>query len=372
MHCSIRKRAWKTADGDEREAWLVSYQDNAGKRRSKQFAKKKDADAYRVTVEGQLRNGTHVAETLSCTVADACKRFIRGRELADLENSTIRQYRSHIEHHIEPLMGNMKLTKLTMPMVEAFKENLLETRTKITARYALRTFRMMLTDAQRRGLVAQNVATGVTVDVPKRERKQIVIPTKTEVKEMLDAASGRWRPFFVTAVFTGMRASELRGLVWDAVDFDTGVINVIQRADEVGVLGPCKSQSGYREIPMTPMVKNTLKEWKLQCPSSKKNLVFPTRNGQPHRLSNVHNRCIKAVQKRANVVDENGRPKFSLHDFRHWYASWLIDQGFNMKRVQVLMGHSSITVTMDVYAHLLKDDDISEKLAAGELALVGH
>lgn len=71
-----------------------------------------------------------------------------------------------------------------------------------------------------------------------------------------------------------MRASELRGLTWSAVDFDTKTIAVRQRADEWGAIGMPKSAAGQREIPVLPTVLNTLREWKLRCPQGELDLVF--------------------------------------------------------------------------------------------------
>lgn len=82
----------------------------------------------------------------------------------------------------------------------------------------------------------------------------------------MEAATGRWRPFLVTALFTGMRASELRGLNWSNVDLDKGIIHVRQRADAWGTIGKPKSKAGNRDIPLVPMVINTLREWRAICP----------------------------------------------------------------------------------------------------------
>jgi integrase len=68
--------------------------------------------------------------------------------------------------------------------------------------------------------------------------------------------------------------------------------------------------------------------------------------------------------------DGEGRAKYGAHAFRHFFVSWLIDQGFNVKRISVLAGHSSPVVTLTIYAHLLPADDDHEKFAAGEVALV--
>ena len=65
---------------------------------------------------------------------------------------------------------------------------------------------------------------------------------------MMEAATGRWRPFIITAIFSGMRASELRGLTWDNVDLDAGIIHVRQSADAWRRMGPPKSRAGSRDI----------------------------------------------------------------------------------------------------------------------------
>ena len=92
---------------------------------------------------------------------------------------------------------------------------------------------------------------------------------------LLDHAQGHWRPFFVTAVFTGMRASELRGLVWDAVDFDKKTIAVRQRADIWGTMGRPKSAAGERVIPMAPLVVNVLKGMAASLPEGRARAGLP-------------------------------------------------------------------------------------------------
>jgi integrase len=95
----------------------------------------------------------------------------------------------------------------------------------------------MLTFAQGRGLVAQNVVRGVRIKVDKRDaetgplRAGVDFPTMGELNKLIENSAGRWRPFIVTAIFTGMRLSELRGLSWDGVDLEKGQIHIRQRAD---------------------------------------------------------------------------------------------------------------------------------------------
>ncbi len=368
---TIRKRKW-TSGGKERTAWVVDYTDQHGDRRLKTFAKKKEADEFLVQARHEVREGTHTADSASVSVADAAKRWIKGREVEGIERSTLRQYRQHIDLHIIPIIGNVKLSKLTTPKVEGFKETLLETRSRAMARKALQSFRSIISDAQRRGLVAQNVARGVSIRTPNRDKEPVVIPAKDEIRLMLDKAPDRWRPLIVTAIFTGLRASELRGLTWADVDFEDRLIRVRQRADRWNEIGPPKSATSRREIPMTPMVVNTLREWKLKCPKGGLNLVFPNGRGRVENLGNIWKRCFTPLQRACGIVENGDKPKYGVHALRHFYASWLIEQGFTPKKVQTLLGHSSIQMTFDTYGHLFPSlEDDHAKLAAGELSLVG-
>ncbi len=367
---TVRKRRWK-AGGKWREAWIADYADQDGVRRQKTFVTKKAADGWLADALKEVKDGIHSADSVSVTVAEAAELWIRGRALERLEQSTLRQYRQHIDLHIASLVGREKLSRLTTPKVVAFKERLLETRSRAMATKALQSLRAILKDAQRRGLVAQNVATGVTIRTNKRDRTPVAIPSKDEIRLMLTDVPDRWRPLLVTTIFTGMRASELRGLVWHEVDFAKRVIRVSQRADKWGEIGAPKSATSRREIPMTPMLQNTLKAWKLSCPNCELGLVFPNGKGMVESLPNIWNRCLKPLQASAGILGGDDRPKYGIHGLRHFYASWLIEQGFSPKKIQTLLGHSSIQMTFDVYGHLFPSlEDDHARLAEGELALV--
>jgi integrase len=364
---TIRKRKWATRAGVERSAWVATYGDQEGKRRLKTFATKKAADAWLVTARGQVATGVHTPESTSATVAEAAALWLQRCEGERVERSTLVQYQAHARLHIVPLIGNMKLARLTVPVVEAFKDELLRTRSRAMARKVLASLKGVLKDALRRGLVAQNVALSVTVSKASRDKDHIeagtAYPTKAEVGRLLDAAPPRWRPFLVTAVFTGLRASELRGLTWANVDLDARMIRVRQRADRWRDIGRPKSKGSRRDVPMTPMVYNSLREWRLACPKGELDLVFPSADGRVADHANI----IRAL---APTFAAAGVRPYGLHGFRHFFASWLVDQGFSMKRVQALMGHSTITMTSDVYSHLWPKEDDHAKFAAGELAVV--
>jgi len=372
---TVRKRAWQSG-GEAKTAWVADYFDGAGKRHLKTFKTRRAADEWLVNARGEVQRGTHTPENASVTVREAARLWLERCELEGLERSTLRFYRIHVDLHILPRIGGEKLARLTTPRVEAFRDDLLRSGiSRATARKALTTLKSVIADAQRRGLVAHNAASPVRIDIKRREGGKLVmgrdLPSPAEVQALLSAADGRWRPFFVTAIFTGLRASELRGLAWGAVDFDRRVIHVRQRANLWRELGAPKSAAGHREIPMSPMVVSALREWRLACPKGPLNLVFPNDIGKVASHGNIAARAWEPLQTAAGLVDAEGKPKYGLHALRHFFASWAIDQGFSPKKVQALMGHSGIQITFDTYGHLFPSlEDDHAKFAAGELRLV--
>lgn len=363
---SIYRRTWKTAAGQERIRFVVAYRDQHGARHNKSFFTRKAAVQWRTLTDGEVIQGTHLPESVSITVAEAADLWLKRAELEGLERSTIRQYRIHSQQHIVPLIGPVKLARLSTPVVQAFRDKLLENRSRALSRKILASLKSIIGEAARRGLVAQNTAQPVSIDTRKREQGKLTVgvdvPSKDEIAALLDHAQGRWRPFFVTAIFTGMRASELRGLPWSAVDLDKRVIHVRQRADAWGTIGAPKSAAGNRAIPMAPVVVNALREWQLQCPKSELGLVFPTGTGKVESHANIAARGFNPLQRAAL-----GEVRYNLHSLRHFAASLWIELGFSPKRLQVMLGHSSVQMSFDTYGHLLSDAENSHgRFTAGE------
>ncbi|MEQ1951354.1 tyrosine-type recombinase/integrase [Mesorhizobium yinganensis] len=407
---SVRKRKWKNAKGVELEAWVVDYSDQHGKRRHKTFAKKKDADAYAAKTHTQVLDGTHVAEAASKTVKEAGELWIKSCTAAKLERSTLDQYSQHLNLHIVPYIGREKLSRVTVPFVRAFLDRLREgdeslpmddgtrkPRSDAMVRNVKVSLGAILSDAQQRGLIVRNAvkelgrsrATQANAEArhEKRVGVGVDIPTTAEVKAMLKAAVGRNRVFLMTAVFTGMRSSELRGLRWEDVDLQKAEITVRQRADAYYQIGSPKSKAGRRTIPLVSDLVKTLREWKLACPNGKLGLVFPTGPGKVEGHSNIIKRWYTPVQIAASVtvqtgeVDDKGKPTVAakypgLHALRHFYASWCINSkedgglGLSPKVVQHRLGHSTIQMTLDVYGHLFPSGDNNDVMDKAASALL--
>ena len=386
---SVRKRIWQNRDGSNGEAWVVAYTDQDGTRRIKTFERKKDADAYHARVAVDVSAGTHTAESRSLTVAEAGRLWIESAEAAKLERSTLEQYRRHLDLHIAPFIGAVRLAQLTVPAVRAFEDRLRAARSPAMVRKVLTSLGSILADAQERGLVAQNVARSLRTrrlrgkerHADRRQKGRLKvgvdIPTPDEVRAIIAHLKGGWRPMLLTTKFTGLRVSELRGLRWSDVDLRRGEIHVRQRADRWRVIGRPKSEAGERTIPLPPMVVNALREWKLACPKGELDLAFPNGAGRVEDASNIAERGWIPTQIAADIVTKAGEAKYpGLHSLRHFYASWCInrraDGGLELplKVVQARLGHASIQMTADRYGHLFPRLDDGAELAAAERAFL--
>jgi integrase len=377
---TVRKR--KLPSGLVR--WQASYVDGAGKRRAKLFERKSDGEAWLTETRHDLVRGLHTPTSVSPTVKEAGALWIKRCRERGLEATTTRGYEEHTELHIYPFIGAKKLSELTVPVINAFADDLREAgRSSDMISRVVQSLGAIFKEARRRGLSNADPTSGLELDLPERDDPRPVIPTKAELQAIIAFASGRWRPLILIAIFCGLRGSELRGLRWADIDFEGRQIGVAQRADAFHKIGRLKSKAGYRSIPMPPMVVNALREWKLLCPKGNLELVFPTGSGNVESHSNIVQRGFDPIQVSAGVVTlkeaadkygqpvfgEDGKPttvpagKYGLHSLRHACASLWIENGMNPKRIQKLMGHSTIQMTFDTYGHLFTDAEGDQRAA---------
>ncbi|WP_223163197.1 tyrosine-type recombinase/integrase [Roseivivax sediminis] len=316
----------------------------------------------------------HMPRPTEKTVKDACDSWLKTCERNDLERSTLKAYRSHARVHIEPRIGRTLVAELSRSQVRDFMHDLLDDGVSpALVRKVMVSLRAVLAEAVEREWIEHNVATDVKMRRRRRsESDERVIPTKEEIRLILENAPASHRVMFVTAIFTGMRISELRGLTWKHVDLERGMIRIRQRADENCRLGAPKSKAGVRDIPMSPAVKRELTAWQARTPETELGLVFPNGAGKIQNYANIYNRIFKPMLVANGIVNDDGEAKFGIHALRHAAASLFIEQGWNPKKIQTLLGHASINMTMDVYGHLFEnaEEDISmfEKLESDLLA----
>jgi len=387
---TIFKRTW-THDGAEKEAFRAIYYVD-GKKKFKQMAKRKDL------VEWLKNHGVQIQDEAEReaspagykTVADAAQDWIDRCEkgLGDhhtLEHSSLEQYRGHVANHISRRIGSKLLTDVDTKFCKNFRDDLLKDLSRSQAKKVLTSFKSILNEMVDLEILANNPAQKVIIKIDKREKEEVQIPEPSEMKKILEGALAlrdgknkhmgkawsRYYPMFLLATLTGLRPSEYRGLIWENLDLEAKTLKVTQRADNYNVIGLPKSRAGYRTLFMPQILVDELKRWQKLCPVGELGLVFPNWEGKVENLSNIHNRGWNPLLGRVGVtVIEDGKAVAKYHPYamRHFRASVLIQAGANAKRVQMQMGHGSITMTYDTYGHLFKEGEAEDRALTETIA----
>lgn len=154
---------------------------------------------------------------------------------------------------------------------------------------------------------------------------------------------GKLEALYVLAVSTGLRQDELLGLKWEDVDLKEGVLRV-RRTVFNGAVNAPKTARSSRSVRLTSEAIRALSEHQ-----SGGEWVFSTRVGTSLSTHNLHNRSWKPLLKKA------GLPDIRFHELRHTCATQLLTKGVHPKIVQEMLGNSSITITLDLYSHVLPD-----------------
>ncbi len=365
---SIRKRTLPSGTF----AWLVDYRDQNGRRRAKQFDKRRDADRFLVTARAEVVSGTHVHDGDSIRIEDAAGLWLgvcAARQEAGrrMERATYRDYESKVRLHIlDPGIGisGVLLSRLNRKAVNEFRDRLLASgRSEAQTRKVLSCLGLIVKHGQDSGMIASNPVAGVQVLRSTRVHERVRVPEKDTIRRLIAVAPEPFRPVVIVAAICGLRASETRGLRWSDVDFDNGYIHVRQRADAFNDIGQPKSDAGARSVPMGPIVSNALRQRRLACPPSAQDLAFPSKRGTVQSHSNILKRHFKPLCRKIAV-------DMRWHDLRHFAVSLWIEQGFSVKEVMTFAGHSSVQMTMDRYGHLFPSEDHHRGMAAVEARLL--
>jgi integrase len=343
MACVTRKKG----------RWAVDFYDQFGKRRLKMLPKgatKRKANKLLVEIEEQVNRRIFTPQKDIPTFKDAAADWINYKA-TNVRESTLETYRGHTQKHFETL-NPMKVNHITTVTLEKW---ITEKRAGgmhiMTLRRVLVTLNQILTYSVRHRYIDHNPLKDTErprARGEEKKRKGMQILTPDQIKALLDKTKDpKFKMLFMLAVFSGCRQGELLGLKWSDIIWDASQIH-IQRSFNFGQFFDVKTEGSDRLIDLGPAVMTELKKWKLACPKYDLNLVFPSKSGTPidrHHLVARHF---------APTVKEAGLPKVRFHDLRHTFASLLIAQGENIKRIQTMLGHSKPTVTLDIYSHLIE------------------
>ena len=326
----------------------------------------KKRDEARVREESGL-----VFEAGRTNVGEYLDRWLVGSVKDSVKPSTYEGYSDLTRRHVIPVFRRTKLRNLTADQIRTFRRfKLDEGLSPRTVQYLLFLLRKALQQAVEDGLIPRNVAHGVKVS---RADKEEIRPLSTEqTKEFLQAVSGdRFEALYVLAVTTGLRLGELLALKWEDVDLEAKTLSVRRTLSgtEGGhpVFGTPKTAKSRRTVPLTRRALEALeRHWVAQGEERAKlgplwhdtGLLFRSTTSTPVNRHNLMRRSFKPLLREASVRD------IRFHDLRHTCATLLLSKGKHPKFVQELLGHATVSITLDTYSHVLPgmDDGLAEAM----------
>lgn len=308
--------------------------------------------ARRGTLPGLVRTGA--------TVADAAAEWLRYVEQdRDCRPSTLRDYRSILEVHVLPRLGELKLEDLTPAVIEEWRSGLHGARggqlTNRSRNKALTILGGVLERARKVYRMPSNPARDVEALRQRYDETRFDFYSPEEVHALARAAASEQdAAVFLTAAFTGLRRGELVALRWRDVDFERSAIRVTGSYVN-GHLASPKSGRG-RVVPMLPGVAEVLaKLSQRELWTDDDDLVFPGEVGNYLDASALRRRFV-AARERA------GLRKIRFHDLRHTFGTLAVRGAESLVELQAWMGHADITTTMR-YTHYREQEDAAARLA---------
>jgi integrase len=322
-----------------------------GKRKWFKGGKRKDAERVLGEKLSEVSNGTY-KEIPKLTFKEYAETWVKSYAEMNLKPSTLTLYQIILDKHLIKEWGDYQLDSIKTAQIQMYASERLKKVSAKTVRNEIALLKQMFKHAHQWGYVKLNHAEHAKR--PRIEKKEIEILEPEETERLLEHTTDAYRMAFKTAIMTGMRAGELWGLQWGDIDWNAGQIYV-RRSLWGGNFQSPKSKTSIRKIDIPSSLLLELKKWKLACPVSEDDLVFPNTDG----TISIHNTVLKSHFQPA--LRRAGLRHVSFHSLRHSNASMRIQAGQNIKYLSTQLGHSSINITMDRYGHLFNDLDFTKR-----------
>ena len=335
-------------DAQGARRYIVWYRDSLGKARTETLpvgANLEDAKARKA----ELTRTKHVPSRM--TVGQLLDEWLERRK-GFVADSTLLAYDWGVRR-AKSDFGTMLITTVTADTIAMLRRRWVKEGYKKHTISTIETpLRMAFKSATRDGHLVSSPFDKLLYDERVRsDQKEMRCLSSDEIQKLL-ASSGQWKTLFATLIFTGLRISETLSLKWASVDFDRRSVSVSQG----------KTKAAKREVILIPALCGLLRAWKLkQDPGVERVFPFPYRT--------VHGALRRAE-------DAAGLPHYRIHELRHTYASMLIAEGLDLNFIAGQLGHSTPTITLEIYAHLFDAqrhvDAARERLEASFGQIVGE
>ncbi|HEX7059582.1 MAG TPA: site-specific integrase [Solirubrobacterales bacterium] len=274
---------------------------------------------------------------------------VRTRSGDPYKPGALRGYEQALSARIVPRFGHLKTSGLHRNAVQDLVDEMLaEGLAPSTVRNAILPLRAIYRRLTARNEVAVNPTLGLSLPAIRERRDRVARPG--EARALLEALPQADRPPWATALYAGLRRGELRALRWCDVDFEAGLIRVERGWDPKERPIEPKSRAGKRRVPLAKPLRVHLVAHRLRSEGAPEDLVFRGRGGKPLAPDALIERARKTWM--AAELEPIG-----LHECRHTYAAFMIAAGVNAKALSSYMGHSTITMTLDRYGHLMPGNE---------------
>ncbi len=344
---------YQRSDGRWCATISLAYSTNGKRKRQTVYGKTKREAQEKLARLQSLKLDGMLCEPSKLTVSDFLDHWLEDAARPTIRQTTYASYGGVIRNHLQPRIGKIVLSKLTPAHVQGMYSAMERNGSSPRLRQLVHaTLRRALKQAVRWNMVPRNVCDAV--DPPRIARKDINPLTAEQAGLLLKAAEGdRLQALYALAVTTGMRLGELLGLQWSNTNLKKGTLAVchtLVEVDGILTLAEPKTAKSRRSIDLPKVAIDALWEHKriqLAEGHGSSSFVFCNTQGTPLRRSHLHRRSFKPLLELA------GLPAIRFHDLRHTAATLMLTEGIHAKVVQERLGHSQISVTLDIYSHVL-------------------
>jgi integrase len=339
---------YRRADGRWCATLDLGYADGKRKRKVVYGKTRKEAAQKLRELQRQVEAGVDLAADRQ-TVEQFLTAWLKQVVRIKCEPGTHTAYSNACKYYIIPHIGHIQLDKLKAQHVQTMINSLSEKVSVTTVRYARSVLITALNQAVKWSYILRNVA--ALVDPPKAQKYEAQFLTEKQAAALLAAAQGhRNEPIYRVALGVGLRMEEVLELKWANVDREQGYLRITDG----------KTKNARRKVKLPAELVNVLQEhWKAQQEERRllgtdwkeHGLVFPGTRGQP-MLDDVLRKHFKRCLAQAELD-----PTIRFHDLRHSCAAFLIAQDVHPRVIMKILGHSSISITMDVYGHVFDEQE---------------
>lgn len=286
-------------------------------------------------------------EDVTVTFGEYADKWLNIYKKKSLKPNTEASYRRKLNAHLLPAFSEKPISSISTEDVQVFMNDRSHLSRK-TLRDLKALLGQIMKDALDEELIAKDPTESRRLSIPSdksTKREALPLDQFKEILENLNKLQDEDHLLMTLLMLTGMRRGEVLGLKWEDIDFDSDLIhvrrNVTHPDGNTPIIGTPKTKSGFRDIPLDPTLKHMLNS------TNKAGFVF----GGDHPISmRTYNNTWERIKKKIDLHDA------TAHVLRHSYLTYIAGTGIDLKTLQTIAGHSTISMTLNQYVHPQKEN----------------